>query len=188
MTVSPFSRYPYGVWFGLRYMNWDFRFSSSITCHTIKAVILSVPWWFLPEFPWKASQRWWDIQISELLKDTQKLQMTRFRRIWINWWRKESIWSILIIISAWKEKNSLADMEILKFKQDVLLIFGWMNRSWRHSYIVVSTFWAAVRVIYKKGCWNWNLGSRKTYQTKRRVYENLYSMEMIFALAFQLDT
>ena len=49
----------------------------------------------------------------------------------------------------------------------------WMNEPELISFfnVIAPTFRAAVRTVYKKGC-----------------YENFYNVEMIFALAFLLDT
>lgn len=53
--------------------------------------------------------------------------------------------------------------------------------------IIAPTFRAAVRAIYKKGILK-SGEVEKRVKRKDGFYENLYSVEMIFALAFQLDT
>lgn len=65
----------------------------------------------------------------------------------------------------------------------------WMNEPELVDFfnIIAPTFRAAVRAIYKKGILK-SGEVEKRVKRKDGFYENLYSVEMIFALAFQLDT
>lgn len=65
----------------------------------------------------------------------------------------------------------------------------WMNEPELVDFfnIIAPTFRAAVRSIYKKGILK-SGEVEKRVKRKDGFYENLYSVEMIFALAFQLDT
>ena len=53
--------------------------------------------------------------------------------------------------------------------------------------VIAPTFRAAVRTVYKKGTLNPGLVEKRIKQ-KDGCYENFYNVEMIFALAFLLDT
>lgn len=53
--------------------------------------------------------------------------------------------------------------------------------------VIAPTFRAAVRTIYKKGILNPGIVEKRIKQ-KDGCYENFYNVEMIFALAFLLDT
>ena len=65
----------------------------------------------------------------------------------------------------------------------------WMNEPELVDFfnIIAPTFRAAVRAIYKKGILK-SGEVEKRVKRKDGFYENLYSVEMISALAFQLDT
>lgn len=65
----------------------------------------------------------------------------------------------------------------------------WMNEPELVDFfnIIAPTFRAEVRAIYKKGILK-SGEVEKRVKRKDGFYENLYSVEMIFALAFQLDT
>lgn len=65
----------------------------------------------------------------------------------------------------------------------------WMNEPELVDFfnIIAPTFRAVVRAIYKKGILK-SGEVEKRVKRKDGFYENLYSVEMIFALAFQLDT
>ena len=65
----------------------------------------------------------------------------------------------------------------------------WMNEPELISFfnVIVPTFRAAVRTVYKKGTLNPGLVEKRIKQ-KDGCYENFYNVEMIFALAFLLDT
>lgn len=65
----------------------------------------------------------------------------------------------------------------------------WMNEPELVDFfnIIAPTFRAAVRAIYKKGILK-SGEVEKRVKRKDGFYENLYSVKMIFALAFQLDT
>lgn len=65
----------------------------------------------------------------------------------------------------------------------------WMNEPELVDFfnIIAPTFRAAVRAINKKGILK-SGEVEKRVKRKDGFYENLYSVEMIFALAFQLDT
>ena len=65
----------------------------------------------------------------------------------------------------------------------------WMNEPELISFfnVIAPTFRAAVRTIYKKGILNPGLVEKRIKQ-KDGCYENFYNVEMIFALAFLLDT
>lgn len=65
----------------------------------------------------------------------------------------------------------------------------WMNEPELISFfnVIAPTFRAAVRTVYKKGTLNPGLVEKRIKQ-KDGCYENFYNVEMIFALAFLLDT
>lgn len=65
----------------------------------------------------------------------------------------------------------------------------WMNEPKLISFfnVIAPTFRAAVRTVYKKGTLNPGLVEKRIKQ-KDGCYENFYNVEMIFALAFLLDT
>ena len=65
----------------------------------------------------------------------------------------------------------------------------WMNEPELISFfnVIAPTFRAAVRTVYKKGKLNPGLVEKRIKQ-KDGCYENFYNVEMIFALAFLLDT
>lgn len=65
----------------------------------------------------------------------------------------------------------------------------WMNEPELISFfnVIAPTFRAAVRTVYKKGTLNPGLVEQRIKQ-KDGCYENFYNVEMIFALAFLLDT
>lgn len=65
----------------------------------------------------------------------------------------------------------------------------WMNEPELISFfnVIAPTFRAAVRTVYKKGTLNLGLVEKRIKQ-KDGCYENFYNVEMIFALAFLLDT
>lgn len=65
----------------------------------------------------------------------------------------------------------------------------WMNEPELISFfnVIAPTFRAAVRTVYKKGTLNPGLVEKRIKQ-KGGCYENFYNVEMIFALAFLLDT
>lgn len=65
----------------------------------------------------------------------------------------------------------------------------WMNEPELISFfnVIAPTFRVAVRTVYKKGTLNPGLVEKRIKQ-KDGCYENFYNVEMIFALAFLLDT
>lgn len=65
----------------------------------------------------------------------------------------------------------------------------WMNEPELISFfnVIAPTFRAAVWTVYKKGTLNSGLVEKRIKQ-KDGCYENFYNVEMIFALAFLLDT
>lgn len=65
----------------------------------------------------------------------------------------------------------------------------WMNEPELISFfnVIAPTFRAAVRTVYKKGTLNPGLVEKRIKQ-KDGCYENFYNVEMIFAMAFLLDT
>ena len=65
----------------------------------------------------------------------------------------------------------------------------WMNEPELISFfnVIAPTFRAAVRTVYKKGTLNPGLVEKRIKQ-KDGCYENFNNVEMIFALAFLLDT
>ncbi len=65
----------------------------------------------------------------------------------------------------------------------------WMNEPELISFfnVIAPTFRAAVRTVYKKGTLNPRIVEKRIKQ-KDGCYENFYNVEMIFALAFLLDT
>ena len=66
---------------------------------------------------------------------------------------------------------------------------SWMNEPELIAFfnVIAPTFRAAVRTVYKKGTLNPGLVEKRIKQ-KDGCYENFYNVEMIFALAFLLDT